>query len=110
MITSSEYSVSEIASVIGAENNNENFTVDGIGWDSREIFKNYCYFVFKGENFDGISFVSQAIKNGATLIISDRYVESNVPILYVKNTKDTLCRLARYHKGSTKIICITQHC
>lgn len=107
MITSSEYSVSEIASVIGAENNYKNFTVDGIGWDSRESFKNYCYFVFKGENFDGISFVSQAIKNGATLIISDRYVESNVPILYVKNTKDALCRLARYHKGSTKIIGIT---
>ena len=107
MIISSKYSVREIAYAIEAEYKGNNFTVDGIGWDSRECFKNYCYFVFKGENFDGISFVSQAIKNGACLIVSDRKIKCNVPVLYVKNTKDALCKLARYHKGSAKIIGVT---
>lgn len=107
MISSTKYSIKEIASVIKADYSGENEIVNGIGWDSRESLMGHCYFVFKGDKYDGINYVNEAVENGARLIISDRYIKSEIPVLYVENTKNALCELAKYHKNKTKIIGVT---
>lgn len=40
----------------------------GITKDSRSVEKNYAYFCFIGDNFDGHDFIDDAIKNGASAV------------------------------------------
>jgi len=107
MITSANYSVTEIAKAIGVDYSGESGLINGLGWNSKEKLDKYCYFVFKGLNYDGIEYVPEAINNGARLIISDRYIKAHVPVLYVEDVRKALCMIAAYHKGKTKIIGVT---
>ena len=45
--------------------------VTGIKIDSRKIEKGNCFVAVKGFNTDGIRFLDQAVKNGATSVISE---------------------------------------
>ena len=45
--------------------------IDGISIDSRTINKNELFIAIKGDNHDGHLFINDAIKNGASLIISE---------------------------------------
>lgn len=107
MISTTKYSIKEIADAINTDYSGKNEAIEAISWNSKEKHNRYCYFVFKGDKYDGIDFVNEAIKNGASLIVSDRHIECKAPVLYVDNPKNALCDLAKYHKGQTKIIGIT---
>jgi UDP-N-acetylmuramoyl-tripeptide--D-alanyl-D-alanine ligase len=68
-------------------------------------------FAIKGPNFDGNNFALQAIKTGASYVISDNpYIsKKSDKIIYVENSIKALQKLANYHrrKLNTKIIAIT---
>ena len=77
-----------------------------------EVLKpNDIFFAIKGPNFDGNNFAIQAIKNGASYVISDNPAISKKSdkIIYVDNSIKALQKLANYHrrKLNTKIIAIT---
>ena len=79
--------------------------------DTRSIKPNDIFFAIKGPNFDGNNFAIQAIKNGASYVISDNPAISKKSdkIIYVDNSIKALQKLANYHrrKLNTKIIAIT---
>ena len=79
--------------------------------DTRSIKPNDIFFAIKGPNFDGNNFALQAIKTGASYVISDNPAISKKSdkIIYVENSIKALQKLANYHrrKLNTKIIAIT---
>ena len=79
--------------------------------DTRSIKPNDIFFAIKGPNFDGNNFALQAIKIGASHVISDNpsISKKSDKIIYVDNSVKALQKLANYHrrKLNTKIIAIT---
>lgn len=96
--------------------NKENYDYTGVSIDSRKIEKGNIFIAFKGEKFNGNSFVSDVIQKGAVLCIVDEMLfdekkinESNCSIILVDDTKKALCLLAKAYrqKLNVKIIGIT---
>tara|TARA_B110000240_G_scaffold48589_1_gene55183 strand:+ start:3173 stop:4456 length:1284 start_codon:yes stop_codon:yes gene_type:complete len=84
---------------------------NSVSIDTRNIKANDIFFAIKGLNFDGNKFANQAIKNGASLVVSDDLEISKISdkIIYVNDTIKTLQELANFHRKfiNTKIIAIT---
>jgi len=56
-------------------NLNKNFShlrFDGFEYDSKKIKKNNIFFAIQGSKFDGNNFITDAIKNGAKIIVSNK--------------------------------------
>ncbi|MGD0336477.1 MAG: UDP-N-acetylmuramoyl-tripeptide--D-alanyl-D-alanine ligase [Candidatus Omnitrophota bacterium] len=76
----------------------------GISTDSRSINKKDAFIAIKGDNFDGNLFINEAIKKGASCIVSSKvrkFVSSQVnypAIIKVKDTVKALGELARYQR------------
>ena len=79
--------------------------------DTRSLKPKDIFFAIKGPNFDGNNFALEAIKKGASYVISDNSTISKKSdkIIYVDNAIKALQKLANYHrrKLNTKIIAIT---
>ncbi len=71
--------------------------------DSRKVEKNMAFWVLKGQNFDGHTFVKQALEQGANLIVSHTFVKEAPACLVVKDTLKALQALAKYHRQQSKI-------
>ena len=56
-------------------NLNQKFTnvnFSGIAFDSSKVKKNYIFFAIKGKIFDGNSYIEDAIKKGAKIVVSEK--------------------------------------
>ncbi|HEY4579339.1 MAG TPA: UDP-N-acetylmuramoyl-L-alanyl-D-glutamate--2,6-diaminopimelate ligase, partial [Savagea sp.] len=62
--------------------------------DSRKVTNGSAFVCVDGFTVDGHEFVEQAIEKGASVIIAEKEIESAIPVIYVRNTKLTLQRLA----------------
>lgn len=62
----------EISEWIGDYNSN----ITGVVSDHREVKERYAFLCYQGLNVDGHDFIPGAIKNGATVIISERPIDS----------------------------------
>ena len=57
----------------------------GISFDSSKVKKGNIFFAIKGNNFDGNDYIETAIKNGAKVVISEKYLfkkRPNIIFLY----------------------------
>jgi UDP-N-acetylmuramoyl-L-alanyl-D-glutamate--2,6-diaminopimelate ligase len=71
--------------------------VSGVEFDSRQIKKNYCYVSIKGFVTDGIAYAADAIRNGASAVVSIHPPPQNhsqVTWVQVKNDRRILSQLA----------------
>ncbi len=77
----------------------------GVSTDTRSINKKNIFFCLKGENFNGNSFIDQAIDLGASFVIYDekKLYHKSEKTIKVKNTLETLQLLAKYHRSKFKI-------
>ena len=77
----------------------------GISTDTRTINKKNIFFCLKGENFNGNSFIDEAINLGASFVIYDekKLNHKSEKTIKVKNTLETLQLLAKYHRSKFKI-------
>jgi len=72
--------------------------------DSRKITKGCLFFALKGDNFDGNTFVKQALEQGAKYAISDDPIfSSNNHCIVVDDVLETLQLLANYHRKQYNI-------
>ena len=82
--------------------------------NSKEIRKNDIFFAIKGKNNDGNSFIFEAIRNGASIVVSDRSkIKINKKrVIKVKNTLDFLTKISSNIRDifNGKIIGITGSC
>jgi len=85
------------------------FFINGAGIDSRQDLNKKLFIAIKGENFDGHDFIDEAIGNGAIAVISEKDIESKVPVLKVSNSIKALGKIANWYRKSLdiKVIGIT---
>lgn len=76
--------------------------------DSREISINDCFIALDGKT-SGNNYIKDAIKNKASLIITNTDIDDNIPYIKVENTYDTLFDIAKYYlnKYNKPVIAIT---
>ncbi|MEO0092753.1 MAG: UDP-N-acetylmuramoyl-tripeptide--D-alanyl-D-alanine ligase [candidate division WOR-3 bacterium] len=85
-----------------------NRKINNISIDSRTIKPNDLFIAIKGKNFDGHSFVSEALAKGAIgAVVADANIKSSQAILIkVKDTREALGNIARYYRGKFKPLVI----
>ena len=71
-------------------------SIDGISIDSRTINKNELFIAIKGDTHDGHLFIDDAIKNGASLIISENKLK-DFPCIFVDDTTGALASIANFY-------------
>ncbi len=87
-------------------------TFKGFDFDSKKIKKNYIFFAIKGTKFDGNNFIENAIKNGARIIITNKFKTGIINgVVYIK-VSDTRLALSSflskfYNKKPKNIIGVT---
>lgn len=70
----------------------------GVTTDTRKIEKGQLYFALKGDNFNGNTFATKAIENGAAYsIIDEQEFKINEQCILVDDVLQTLQQLANYH-------------
>ena len=75
----------------------------GITTDTRKIEKGQLYFALKGGNFNGNTFASKALEQGASYAIIDEIeFKINDNCIWVENVLNTLQQLGNYHLNKVK--------
>ena len=83
----------EIVNVVGSTD----LSISSIQFDSRKVKKQSLFVAVKGTQTDGYQFISQAINNGATAIITEQLptdIVSDISYIIVKNSSKALAILA----------------
>lgn len=95
--------------VHGKCDNMKDKTIKGFAIDSRCVKKDFLFIALKGKNYDGNDYIEDAIKNGASAIITEENMKCNVPIINVSNTYDSLKCIGEYYrdKFKGKVVAIT---
>ncbi len=74
----------------------------GVSTDSRTIKKGHVFIAIKGDNFDGHDFIPEALKKGASCIISGSGYASipakGITYIQVKDTVSALGGIASFHR------------
>ena len=83
--------------VCGTLEGNGSFT--GVYTDSRKPVKGGLFIALEGERFDGHDFVANAETDGAAAVMCRKKCETNLPVIYVEDTKKALLALASYYRG-----------
>ncbi len=73
--------------------------------DTRNCRPYSIFFALKGENFDGNTYIQQALDAGCVYAVSDNpdLNRNNPKIIHVTDTLETLQELARYHRKMLQI-------
>ena len=72
--------------------------------DTRKYLPDSIFFALKGEQFDGNTFVEQALENGCAFAVTDASgCPENPRIIKVNNVLQTLQELARHHRTQFNI-------
>lgn len=76
------------------------YSSSGICTDTRSIKKDSLFICIKGENFDGNTFATKALENGAKHVIVDNadYYNNENTMTLVENSVQYLQQLANYHR------------
>ncbi|MCX8093388.1 MAG: UDP-N-acetylmuramoyl-L-alanyl-D-glutamate--2,6-diaminopimelate ligase [Candidatus Goldbacteria bacterium] len=85
-------------------NANKNVFIKGISDSSQEIKQGYLFACIKGISTDGHDFVNDAIKRGASVILSlkNMKVPENVTLIIVKDTKECFYKIIDYFYSESK--------
>jgi len=88
------------------------FFFSDISFDSSKVKKNNIFFAIKGNNIDGNDFVSDAIKKGSKIIVTEKKVKKfNNGVLYIrtKNIRKLLSEVSFriYKKKPKNLIAVT---
>ena len=74
-----------------------NFT--GVYTDSRKPVKGGLFIALEGDRFDGHDFIKNAKEDGAAAVLCRKKCETELPVIYVDDTKKALLDLASYYRG-----------
>ncbi len=79
-----------------------------VSTDSRNIITNSLFVCLKGAKYDGNQFALDALKQGASYVVTENMELQDSGILYVNDTNEVLPELAKLHAQtiSTKLISI----
>ena len=72
----------------------------GFCTDTRSEVKGKIFIALEGPNFDAHSFIKLAEEKGASAIIAHKKIDSNLPIIQVRNTEKAYQDIASWHRQS----------
>ena len=101
--------LSEIAKAVNGQMLGVDTEVFSIGSDSRNVIKNQLFVAIKGEEFDGNTYATEAIKQGAVaVLVSDVQTEAR-PAVLVSDTRFALGTLAQHwrNKFTLPLVAVT---
>ncbi|MEA4833414.1 MAG: UDP-N-acetylmuramoyl-L-alanyl-D-glutamate--2,6-diaminopimelate ligase [Oscillospiraceae bacterium] len=83
---------SEIIKTLGIEQSNikGDPEISGVVSDNRKVMPGYAFVCLKGAVFDGHDFASEAIRAGASVIISEKPLANDIPYAVVPDTRAAL--------------------
>ncbi|WAA09254.1 UDP-N-acetylmuramoyl-tripeptide--D-alanyl-D-alanine ligase [Fervidibacillus albus] len=87
--------------------------ISGVSINTKTLEKGNLFIPLKGEQRDGHAFVEEAFKQGASASLWQKDVPNpptNLPLLFVENTLETLQKLARAYRrelSSLKVVAVT---
>ncbi len=99
-----EFTIAEICAATNGKTKNvltEHRTFTGISTDTRSINPGNLFVALKGEQFDGHSFIRQAVNNGASGVLVSRAdidAPEGTAVIVVEDTLKGLQSLARFHR------------
>ena len=76
----------------------------GFCTDTRSEVKGKIFIALEGPNFDAHSFIKLAEEKGASAIIAHKKIDSNLPIIQVRNTEKAYQDIASWHRQSLSLI------
>ena len=92
-------------------NNYKQLKITGLASDSKLVQKGNIFFALKGKKFNGEKFITEAVENGASLVICSKNYTSKkkINLINVNNVKNSLSALsAKFYKYKPKnIIAVT---
>ena len=108
MFTLTAYNILNAINGTNININNIYINVFNITTNDAQITKNSVFVAIKGKNFDGHSFVKNAILKGALFAITEKKI-ANFPQIVVKNTTTALLKIAALNRSlfSGKLAAIT---
>lgn len=100
------FSTKEIEQVTNGKLVGDDVEISMVSTDTRTIEKGALFIAIKGERFDGNDFIKQAASAGAAAAISDMpagSVKTDIPVIYVGNSRTAQLMLARYYRSKFDI-------
>jgi UDP-N-acetylmuramoyl-tripeptide--D-alanyl-D-alanine ligase len=79
-----------------------NVEFSGIYTDTRKPMDGGIFLAIIGDNFDAHDYIEKAEEMGAVAIIASKQVSSNLPVLKVDDTLQTLSDISKYHLSEIK--------
>jgi len=74
--------------------NNKDFEISGICYDSRNVEKGNVFVAIKGLVQDGHKYAKMAEEKGAAVIVAENKVDVDIPVLYVEDTKRAVAEMS----------------
>ena len=84
-----------MAEIDGEYHHMKDVEILNMEFDSRKVTQDTLYIALKGARFDGHDFVTEAVKKGAVALVTQRYVDSKVPEIVVRDARCTMGILGR---------------
>ncbi|MBQ3695865.1 MAG: UDP-N-acetylmuramoyl-L-alanyl-D-glutamate--2,6-diaminopimelate ligase [Alphaproteobacteria bacterium] len=86
-----------------------NIEFSGITEKASEVQKGDIFCALKGTKVNGADFIPEAIQNGATAILTDQDIHSEIPVIKVKNPRLILTKIATqlYPSEQLKKVAVT---
>ncbi|HEV8044836.1 MAG TPA: Mur ligase domain-containing protein, partial [Rubrobacter sp.] len=86
----------QLAHILGTEPPSDVDGIGGVTHDSRLVEPGFAFVAVPGFRRDGVEFVPQAVKRGASLIVAERPLPGAVvPVAVVPDARAALAALAR---------------
>lgn len=96
---------------VGIEDESK-LSISGISFDSRKVHSGDAFFCMPGQNFDGNQFIRDAVKSGASVVVTERpFEDESVPQVIVSDVRLALGVVAAEFYGNPsekmRIIAVT---
>lgn len=95
--------LSQVSKAVGGELLGADVSLKNVSINTRSDCEGRLFVALKGDNFDAHAFVQQAAEAGASALLVEQKVESNLPTVTVKDTHQALMSLAAWWRAQFSI-------
>ncbi len=86
----------DIAHQLNGQLHGSDLLIEQVSTDTRQLGENSLFIALVGERFDGHQFAEQAIEQGASALLVERYIEGVAEQIVVADTRQALGELGAY--------------
>jgi len=91
--------LSQVSNAVGGQIHGADLMLEGISINTRADCQNRLFIALKGDNFDAHDFVDQAAEAGASAVMLERDVATDLPSVKVASTHKALTSLAAWWRS-----------